>query len=631
MRLDAAMTERLATRRRGIPVMMVIVASLSGLAILAVTLVSFAGFKIAQRNTFELTRDKAGLALNAIEARIRAHLDPVHALLGQLAEHLAEGRIGGLDSPGLEPALLSAVGATPQVSVIGLVDPAMSALVVLPHRPGRPAQRRSIEGDPSLERAMAQARAERAPFWGELYFAESAELAFLNLYAPIHRGAEFQGVLVAGISVRELSEFLSAQGEGKDEDDIFLHAFVLYDRDQVLAHPLLTGEPFPGRSDHSPLPRIVGFGDPVLHHIWNPERRFDVDSRYLGRFQAHATRVADEDYLFIYRELPGYGQAAWTIGTYLEAADIATQALRLGWIPLISAAILVAALALAIVLGRSLSRTPRRLAEAANRVRGFELDAIAPLGGSPIREVNDAAAAFNAMIAGLRSFETYVPRGLVRELIERHGAAGVPSEDRELTVLFSDITGFTAMAESLRASEIATFLNEHFTLLGRCVQAEGGTIDKYIGDGLMAFWGAPLPLEDTASPACRATLAIGAAIEADNRRRRAAGLPPVRLRMGVHTGPVVVGNIGLPGRINYTVVGDTVNVCQRLEGLGKEIDREGQGELSILVSGATAARLDGRFDLEPVGRWPVKGRGQEIEVYRLRPAAAHAASPKAPA
>ena len=105
------------------------------------------------------------------------------------------------------------------------------------------------------------------------------------------------------------------------------------------------------------------------------------------------------------------------------------------------------------------------------------------------------------------------------------------------------------------------------------------------------------------------------AIEADNAARAAAGQAPVRLRIGIHTGPVVVGNVGWPGRLNYTIVGDTVNTCQRLEALGKQMDRG--DAVTILISGLTAERLDETFQVAPAGRFEVKGKTEPIEVYRL--------------
>ena len=555
------------------------------------------------------------MVLDAIEARVHAHLDPVRDLLGQLAARMAEGRIGGLESKGLEPALIAVLGAVPQVSVIALLEPDMRGMHVLPHRPGIPAELKYYGGDPGLAEAMDRARAATVPFWGDLYYAETVDLAFLNLYAPIHRGTEFFGMLAAGISVQELSEFLSELGE--DEPVTFINTFILHDRNWVLAHPVLQIGSFPGLSDDQPLPAITQLGDPVLHDFWDRERRRETDPRYLGRFRAHSTEIGEDRYVFIYRELTDFGSSGWIIGTYFPVADIASQAERLVWIPVIAAGMLLVALIVAIVIGRALSRPMHRLADAAARVRNLELADVPALPRSLFREINEASGAFNSMIAGLKSFETYVPRSLVKQLIAEHGGAGVPSEERELTVLFTDIAGFTSIAETLPAAEIAAFLNEHFTLIGGCVQAEGGTIDKYIGDALMAFWGAPVAQSDTAQRACRAALAIRAAIEADNARRRAAGKPAVKVRIGIHTGRAVVGNIGLPGRINYTVVGDTVNASQRLESLGKEIDGAGADEVLILLSGATVAGLDDRFETAPVGRQAVKGRAEEIAVSKL--------------
>ena len=151
--------------------------------------------------------------------------------------------------------------------------------------------------------------------------------------------------------------------------------------------------------------------------------------------------------------------------------------------------------------------------------------------------------------------------------------------------------------------------------MGACIEAEDGTIDKFMGDGLMAFWGAPVHHKDHAPRACRAALAMREQLTADNRMRSTAGERPVRLRVGVHTGPMVVGNIGAPGRMNYTIVGDAVNAGSRMEQLGKELapDRE----CLILITGATARALGPEFTLEPHGAHAVRGRRELIDVYEL--------------
>ena len=181
--------------------------------------------------------------------------------------------------------------------------------------------------------------------------------------------------------------------------------------------------------------------------------------------------------------------------------------------------------------------------------------------------------------------------------------------------MFTDIVGFTSDSEQMSASEVADLLNRHFALLGRCIEETGGTIDKYIGDSVMAIWGAPERQPDMEKRACRAALAIATALEEDNAERRKQGEPEVRIRIGIHSGPALVGNIGFPGRVNYTVVGDTVNSAQRLEGLAKTI--AGDDAVKIMVSAETASQLDGDFRLEPVGPLEAKGREAPLEAFQL--------------
>jgi adenylate cyclase len=218
------------------------------------------------------------------------------------------------------------------------------------------------------------------------------------------------------------------------------------------------------------------------------------------------------------------------------------------------------------------------------------------------------------MLIGLKSFGRYVPRTLVKRLI-RENRVGAGTEERELTVMFTDIVGFTNTCEGMSPAEVAAFINHHLTLVSRCIEQEGGTIDKYIGDAVMAFWGAPDNIDNPSLRAVRAAAAIQASLAADNEKRVAGALQPVRIRIGVHSGRLIVGDIGAPDRINYTVIGDVVNAAQRLEGLGKEVDAE--AESIVLVSRPVKDNLDGNFRLDDIGDMKVKGKQDAIEVYRL--------------
>jgi class 3 adenylate cyclase len=200
------------------------------------------------------------------------------------------------------------------------------------------------------------------------------------------------------------------------------------------------------------------------------------------------------------------------------------------------------------------------------------------------------------------------------------GESAVVSRRRDVTVMFTDIVEFTPQAETLPEQETADLLNHHFALLGACIEREQGVIDKYIGDSVMAVWGGLSKMEDHAEHAVRAALEIARVIAEDNAIRRAAGHAPIRVRIGLHSGPVVVGNIGAPGRVNFTVVGDTVNIAQRFEQLGKEFMAPGD-EVVLLASGNTLAGITDRaalgVDLPPVELRHVKGHDEPVEVYRL--------------
>jgi class 3 adenylate cyclase len=237
--------------------------------------------------------------------------------------------------------------------------------------------------------------------------------------------------------------------------------------------------------------------------------------------------------------------------------------------------------------------------------------------GSWLREFDVAAEAYNGMRAGLSWLSTYVPRTLVPALMHADSAEAFTSKEREITVLFTDIIGFTAISRRLRAPALARFLNRHFGILGAAIDAQGGTIDKYIGDSVMAFWGAPAAQADHAERAANAALEIARRLRADNRRRSRKGLNPVRLRIGIHSGLALAGNIGAPGRINYTLVGDTVNIAQRLEQFGKQID-DGEMDAIIVISAAVSDRLPVEIPQAPLGPHEVVERAGPMPLFQLK-------------
>lgn len=217
-------------------------------------------------------------------------------------------------------------------------------------------------------------------------------------------------------------------------------------------------------------------------------------------------------------------------------------------------------------------------------------------------------------LGAARWLGVYAPRQVSRHLLGGRDLEASRGYRREVTVMITDIVGFTTMAERSAPEAVTEFVTRHFTLLNRCVEQEGGTAAQFIGDSVMAFWGAPDLQPDHAARACRAAMAIAMALEAENAR--VDGRAPIRLRIGINTGEVTAGNVGAPGRSNYGIVGDTVNTTQRIEQLGKQICTD-QATVTILVSAHTRLRAGTGFPFVDAGVHPVKGRREPVPIYRL--------------
>jgi adenylate cyclase len=180
----------------------------------------------------------------------------------------------------------------------------------------------------------------------------------------------------------------------------------------------------------------------------------------------------------------------------------------------------------------------------------------------------------------------------------------------ETSIMFADIVGFTARCESLPPEEVAAFLNQFFSLAADAIFEFGGTLDKFIGDAVMAFFGAPLPQADHAERAVRSALALMASLDAWNRDRAAARADPIQVRVAIHSGPVVVGDIGSAKRVDYTVLGNTVNIAARLE---EYVAVPG----SVVIGETTHAAVKDLFPTEQLGEVGLKGLSRKINAFRV--------------
>lgn len=207
--------------------------------------------------------------------------------------------------------------------------------------------------------------------------------------------------------------------------------------------------------------------------------------------------------------------------------------------------------------------------------------------------------------------ERYHSPGVIDEIVRRSDTGDEQEvKNAEVSILFADICGFTSISETKRPEEVSEFLSHFFSCAVESIFTWGGTLDKFIGDAVMAFFGAPLSQEDHAVRAVRSGLMMRKLVEEWNSDRAATGLPPVRIRVGINSGPAVVGNVGTEKRVDYTVLGTSVNIASRLEsGVAKPGD--------VVVSQNTFERLPAGFTTEALGEFSLKGLQQKMPVYRV--------------
>jgi adenylate cyclase len=211
-----------------------------------------------------------------------------------------------------------------------------------------------------------------------------------------------------------------------------------------------------------------------------------------------------------------------------------------------------------------------------------------------------------------KTFSQYLSPGVI-ELIEKDPEKYIRTggEMKELTILFSDIRGFTTISEKLTPDELVQLLNEYFGQMTEIVFATHGTLDKYIGDAIMAFWGSPYPQEDHAFRSCSCALQMVSGLAKLNEKLKSSGRPPIGIGIGLNTGQVNVGNMGSARRLSWTVMGDNVNLASRLEGITK------QYHVQLIISEATYRHVASQFVCRELDKIRVKGKTQPVNIYEL--------------
>ncbi|WP_145980931.1 cache domain-containing protein [Magnetospirillum sp. ME-1] len=406
------------------------------------------------------------------------------------------------------------------------------------------------------------------------------------------------GVFAADLLTETLSRFLAERAVGAKG-----RTFILDEDDRLLGY-------------HDAEQSLVQGGngleiakvDQIADRVVADAARLRKD---LGnRFRAELGPERDT-YLVSFSPFPDDFGKHWTIGVVAEEGEFIAPLRRASVIILIiGTAFLVLAGAGVAWASRLLTRPIETLIGEVRHIEALDFSSDAAVRSSVI-EVHALAAAIERMKAAMRSFAAYVPKDLVRTIMASAGIPTIDGERRPLTILFTDLQGFTQTSEFMAPEDVAHRLSIYFEMMSGAIIASRGTIDKFIGDAIMAFWNAPSLDEDHVANACRAILACRVLSEDLNRDLVANRFPPMPTRFGLHTGVAVVGNVGSNDRMQYTVLGAEVNLASRIEGLNKMFGT------SMLVTGAVEKQVRDRFLFRPLGVVAPAGVTLPVPLFEL--------------
>ena len=439
----------------------------------------------------------------------------------------------------------------------------------------------------------------REPLVSSPYASFSIGTPMITLSAPL-RG-QVQGVIAADFKLDKFSEFVGAQRPGEHG------AAILFDATGVLiAHPEFSRlmDYAMTHPAHPMIPKITELKDSLVSAVL---RGWDGGDRYEG-----STRDSAGDHYFFRlskfsfsRQYSGYLLLLAAENDFLQ--DVRRMQINATILAVITGGCFVPVVW---IFGSRMAGSLKRITAQAGALRN-----LAPPDGLPVtslvKEIHQLGATIAVAQRTIWSFAHFVPKEIVKGIIDESISTELGGVRQEVAILFTDVRNFTGLAEMADPNNLMRQTSRYFTVLTEAFLAEGGTVDKYIGDAVMVFWNAPHPQFDHVERACRAALSARVASEILNRQFEAEGLPCYVTRFGIHVGDAVVGNVGSAERMDYTVLGSSVNLAARLEALNKEYGT------TILVSDTVRERVEHCFRFEDIAAVTAKGMTTETRVHEL--------------
>jgi adenylate cyclase len=418
-----------------------------------------------------------------------------------------------------------------------------------------------------------------------------------TIAAPIYHDGVVTGVAAADLTLDGLSRFLS---ERKISPGTL--SFILDMQGGVLANSEMA-KTYANEDGDVSLRHITSLADQLPAIAYSARPR--------GSDKPYSFSYGGKNYVASSSVLPTWFGASWQLFTVTPLEDFTGPFDRNNQLLFICGLIAIGVeIVIIYLLSATVSAPLEQLATNVAMIEHLDGEIPPPLHSS-VAEISVLSKAIDTLGTTVESFAAFVPVGLVRQLMKSDRRLELGGNSRFLTILFTDLESFSSLSEEIPTQELLSRVSAYLEVVSRAVNVEGGTIDKFIGDGVMAFWGAPALLEDHAWRACLAALRTQHAMDQLNARWQHQELKPLNVRIGIHSDAVLVGNIGSKERMGYTVMGDGVNVAARLEGVNKEYGTR------ICVSHAVFREAGERLCVRPISDVTVKGRRGRIPIYEL--------------
>jgi adenylate cyclase len=431
--------------------------------------------------------------------------------------------------------------------------------------------------------------------WVGIYpFFSSNEMGLTVSYA-IKQSNKLLGVIAADLNLNLLVDQLDKISIGNK------HIFILTNNHEIIMSSKMRKEN--KINDTKILIDTNQINNPIIttaYHLYkkNHQSNFTFvvnDIEYIARFTPFAFNENDEWVLV----------SIISIDSFIGSLKVVNQHNLI-----FSGIILIFGLILVVYFSRSISRPIMQLASDTKEMTNLHFTTKIKI-KTHVYEILIMRNAINKAKTALSSFAKYIPMALVEQLLERHLVAQLGGEKKNLTIMFTDIAYFTAIAESMDPSDLMIHLSEYFDRITNIIHQYKGNVDKYIGDSVMAFWGAPIENKDHVRNACQALLACHDAIKIMNLEWTNAGKPIFVTRFGLATGEAVAGNVGSTDRLNYTVIGDVVNLAARLQAINKNYGTH------MIVSQSVYNQCKDQFLFRPLDSVHVRGKKQKVIIYEL--------------